>query len=171
MEKQPVLPIHLIAGPSADFPGKIRRSNYRTCQAFQTGNSEPYNKPVPLKTARWKCKSAARALSLSKLPPTARGSQRHTPPAPRTCVKQKDGRNAGQYHTEQGYDQQCDHRFFVSLHVLSHPCAFLCFLPLLHTMIAWMMRDATDIATIREWDVNSLQYHSIGSNLDSFAVK
>lgn len=34
-----------------------------------------------------------------------------------------------------------------------------------------MMRDATDIATIREWDVNSLQYHSIGSNLDSFAVK
>lgn len=49
-------------------------------------------RPVPLKTARWKCKSAARALSLSKLPPTARGSQRHTPPAPRTCVKQKDGK-------------------------------------------------------------------------------
>ena len=81
------------------------------------------------------------------------------------------GRNAGQYHTEQGYDQQCDHRFFVFLHVLSHPCAFLCFLPLLHTMIAWMMRDATDIATIWEWDVNGLQYHSIGSNCDSFAVK
>lgn len=34
-----------------------------------------------------------------------------------------------------------------------------------------MMRDATDIATIREWDVNGLQYHSIGSNLDSFVVK
>lgn len=34
-----------------------------------------------------------------------------------------------------------------------------------------MMRDVTDIATIREWDVNGLQYHSIGSNLDSFAVK
>ena len=92
MAKQPVLPIHLIAGRSADFPGKIRRSNHRTCQAFQTGNSEPYNRPVPLKTAQWKCKSAARALSLSKLPPTARGSQRHTPPAPRTCVKQKDGK-------------------------------------------------------------------------------
>ena len=38
-------------------------------------------------------------------------------------------------------------------------------------MIAWMMRDATDIATIREWDVNGLQYQSIGSNLDSFVVK
>lgn len=34
-----------------------------------------------------------------------------------------------------------------------------------------MMKDATDIATIREWDVNGLQYHSIGSNCDSFAVK
>ena len=34
-----------------------------------------------------------------------------------------------------------------------------------------MMRDATDIATIREWDVNGLQYHYIGSNCDSFAVK
>ena len=38
-------------------------------------------------------------------------------------------------------------------------------------MIAWMMRDATDIVTIWEWDVNGLQYHSIGSNCDSFAVK
>lgn len=34
-----------------------------------------------------------------------------------------------------------------------------------------MMKDATDIATIREWDVNGLQYHSIGSNCNSFAVK
>ena len=34
-----------------------------------------------------------------------------------------------------------------------------------------MMRDATDIATIREWDVNGLQYHPIGSNCDSFDVK